>query len=252
MRRHKALAVFSYCLLVALLFAGCANQPAENDNVSSSSLKETTYEATSVISTTQRAVATTTSASSTTSRKETNPPDTSLPANKSLNESCALNSDCATGCCAYLNGKHKCADAETCKPKKDTPEECYAKSWYWCAGECQKAVCDDCTKYARCVTSNDGGKNQAMIETAKIDPSKEGSCIYSGKYVAAGGENGFCGLHKGEMIYAKCGSTPDSKDCSAAYGNPGGYTYMITNQRAFHAPDGEEYDLFCFYCERVG
>ncbi len=241
-QRPKALAVFSSCLLILLLFAGCANQPAENNNVSS----------TSAISTTQEAVTTTSSASSTTLSKESTAPDTSLPANKGLNESCALNSDCATSCCAYLNGKHKCADAETCKPKKTTQEECYAKSWYWCAGECQKTVCDDCTKYTRCVTSNDSGKNQAMIESAKMDPSREGSCIYSGEYTAAGGEKGFCGLHKGQMIYAKCGSPPDSKDCSAAYGDPGGYTYMIPNQRAFHAPDGEEYDLFCFYCERVG
>ncbi len=91
-----------------------------------------------------------------------------------------------------------------------------------------------------------------MIETAKVSPARDGSCEYSGELLLAGGEDGYCGQHKGELIYARCGVQPEAKDCSTAYGNPKGYTYRILSQRAFHAPEGVEYDLWCFMCERAG
>lgn len=239
--RQKAYTALQTGLLIILLFAGCANQTGqEKENASTTPQKETT--------TTKETQTTADPASTTTTRKTAAASTTSLPASKGLNESCALDADCETKCCAYLNGKHKCSDPETCKPKKTTQEECYSKQMNWCAGKCQKGTCGNCTQYTRCVIY----KGKPMTESAEATPGREGSCQYSGELLSAGGEEGYCGQRKGEMIYAKCGSQPEAKDCAAAYDNPKGYTYRILSQRAFHAPGGEEYDLWCFMCERAG
>jgi hypothetical protein len=245
----KYAAGFLAALLIIFLFAGCASQEKQGseETISSTQIKTTDQRA----STTENKV--TTTVVSATSRKETTSPDTTVPLNKGLNESCALDSDCASRCCAYNGTKHKCSDTEACKPpKKATEDECYAKQMNWCAGNCQRASCGNCTKYMRCVVSTDDDKKrQILVEKAKDSPEKSGSCVYSGETENAAGENGYCGQNKGEMIYAKCGSAPEAKDCASAYGNPSGYTYRIMNQRAFHAPE-EEYDLWCFMCERAG
>ena len=239
---------FIAALLIIFLFAGCASQEKQG----SEEITPTTLITDQQGSSSTEKV-TTTAASATTTRKATTTPDTTTPLNKALNESCAIDADCASKCCAYNGTKHKCADAEACKPpKKATEEECYAKQMNWCAGNCQRGACENCTTYARCVVSTDSGKREVMVEIAGKSQSKEGSCNFSGETEKAAGENGFCGTHKGEMIYAKCGSQPEAKDCAAAYGNPLGYTYRILSQRAFHSPEGADYDLWCFMCERAG
>ncbi|MFZ2455750.1 MAG: hypothetical protein WAX07_04680 [Candidatus Altiarchaeia archaeon] len=243
----KYTAYFAAVLLIIILFAGCASQ--EKETATTTLTGKTDDQGTS----TTESKVTTTVASVATSSEETTSPDTTLPLNKGLNESCALDSDCVSGCCAYIDGKHKCSDAESCKPKEVTEEECYAKQMNWCAGKCQRSACGNCTKYLRCVVSTDEQKKrQVLVERAKDSPDMGGSCVFSGEYENAAGEEGYCGQNKGEMIYAKCGSAPEAKDCAAAYSNPSGYTYRIMNQRAFHASSGGEYDLWCFLCERAG
>jgi hypothetical protein len=241
---------FLAALLIIFLFAGCASQEKQVSDETTTSLSETTDQQGASSTVNQ---VTTTAASSTTAPKVSTAPDTTVPLNKGLNESCALDSDCAGRCCAYIDGKRKCSDAEACKPpKKATEDECYAKQMNWCAGNCQRAVCGNCTKYMRCVVSTDDEKKrQVLVERAKDSSERSGSCVYSGEYENAAGEDGYCGRNKGEMIYAKCGLAPEAKDCASAYGNPSGYTYRIMNQRAFHAP-AEENDLWCFMCERAG
>ena len=245
----KNAAGFLAALLIIFLFAGCASQEEQRSKETTSTTLITDQGGTS---TTENQV-TTTVVSITTTRKETTTPETTVPLNKGLNESCAIDADCSSRCCAYIGVKHKCADAEACKPPKQTTEgECYLKQMNWCAGNCQRAACGNCTKYLRCIVSTDEDKKrQVLVEQAKDSSERSGSCVYSGAYENAGGEEGYCGQNKGEMIYAKCGSAPEAKDCASAYGNPSGYTYRIMNQRAFHASE-EEYDLWCFMCERAG
>jgi hypothetical protein len=247
----KYAASFLAALLIIFLFAGCAGQETQGSEETSSTTLIHTADPQGIPSAEK---VTTTAVSATTTRKETTTPDTTVPLNKGLNESCAIDADCISRCCAYDGTKHNCADAEACKPpKKATEEECYARQMNWCAGSCQKAACGNCTTYLRCVVSTDvDKKRQVLVERAKDSPERSGSCMYPGETENAAGENGYCGQHKGEMIYAKCGSEPEAKDCAAAYGNPLGYTYRIMNQRAFHAPGGAEYDLWCFVCERAG
>jgi len=242
---------FFAALLIILLFAGCASQEKQGSiETTSTTLTSADQQGTS---STEKQV-TTTAVSVTTTRKETTSPDTTIPLNKGLNESCAIDADCSSKCCAYVGGKHKCADVGACKPpQKATEEECYAKQMNWCAGNCQRGACENCTKYLRCIVSTDeNSKRQVLVEQAKASSEQSGSCAYPGETENAAGEYGYCGTHKGEMIYAKCGLQPEAKDCAAAYGNPLGYTYHIMSQRAFHAPAGEEYDLWCFMCERAG
>jgi hypothetical protein len=235
-------------LLVLFLFAGCANQEKQIAiDTTTTNVPDATDQ--SGVSLPEKQV---TSTAASTTLKESETPDTTVPAEKGLNESCALDSDCASRCCAYINGKHKCSDSEACKPKEITEEECYSKQMNWCAGKCQRGACENCTKYSRCIVSTENGIRTVLVETAEKSKEKEGSCSYYGSIQTASGEDGYCGQHKGAMIYAKCGSAPEAKDCASAYGNPSGYTYRIMNQRAFHAPGGEEYDLWCFLCERAG
>jgi len=177
---------------------------------------------------------------------------TTLPL-KALNASCARDSECASRCCAYLGEKHICAPPIECRPKTVSEEECYGKQMNWCAGTCQKNVCGNCTKYMRCINRTDeSGRQQAAVERAKDNPERPGSCIYSGIYENASGEDGYCGQNKGIMIYAKCGLPPEARDCAYAYGTSPAYTYRIMQQRAFHGAGGEDYDLWCFMCERAG
>jgi hypothetical protein len=232
-----------------MFFSGCADQERQTEpKISTSTLAEAPKD-----TTVAQTIVTTTSGPTSTGPEEAEDTTSTIPP-KDLNISCALDSDCASGCCAYLNGKHICASSSECKPKAVSEDECYAKQMNWCAGVCQRRACENCTKYLRCaVRTDENSKRQVVVETAEKNPERSGSCIYSGDaYENAAGEDGYCRQHKGTLVYAKCGEEPEAKDCASAYGYPSGHTYRIMHQRAFHGQGGDEYDLWCFICEIAG
>ena len=249
----KCYPLFFGAILIVLLFAGCTAQDKQELKETPEST-ETTLPASDLpprSSTLSRQA--TTSSSLPTTLEEPSAPGTTTPSKKKAGESCSIDSDCLSGCCALVEGGNKCASSSVCAQKGVSEDECYARQMNWCAGTCQKRACSNCTRYMRCVVSTDDvSMRQIRVERAQQSAGNPGSCVYAGDYEDAAGESGYCGRNKGDMIYAKCGLPPEAKDCAAAYGNPSGYTYLIKNQRAFHAQAGEEYDLWCFMCERAG
>ncbi len=164
----------------------------------------------------------------------------------SLGKPCSENEECLSGCCDSIKGRKICQTSSFCTCRYLNEENCQRKDCYWCIDKCQNEPCGDCSKYKRCLTFTEGDKNVTMVE---ISQGGNGSCKYNGFYEVASGNESYCDKHEGTRIYGKCGSPATLEDCIRIYGKH--CCYDIAQRRSFHSPQGEEYDLWCFKCDKA-
>ena len=254
--------ILSIPLFFLIISSGCVDQHGTDGRIVNASIASSPVESyastTSSVTgsamsspTTRPATLTSSATGETTVKTSSQTPGVTYASNLSIGDSCDFSEECASDCCKRTDAEKKCMEAEYCKPKQVSEDECYLQGKYWCAGSCQKDECRNCNTYLRCVNVIEGGVNKTRVESAGPIDGRPGSCRYNGKYTDAGGAGGYCDTYKGTLVYARCGASPTWEDCAAVYQGSKG-TYEIARQRAFHSIDGDEYDLWCFKCNRVG
>lgn len=174
-------------------------------------------------------------------------PTTTIEANYlPLGEPCSLDDECLSGCCNSVRGRKRCQIQSFCTCRYLNEEDCSKEDCYWCIDKCLNEPCGECSKYRRCLTLAEGGRNVTRVEIAE---GGNGSCKYTGFYENASGNGSYCDRHEGTRIYGKCGSPPTLEDCVEIHGEY--CCYGIAQRRSFHSLQGEEYDLWCFKCTKL-